>query len=201
MSAAAVVDVSRLPVFVSGSRGVLWWGMVGLLVIESMVFATLIASYFYLRFMAPGWPPAGVTPPELLLPTVNTLILVASSAFMWWGDEGIKEGDQRRLKLGVAGAAALGLVFLVLKVVEYADVDYRWDSHAYGSIVWTIVVFHSSHVASVLLKAIVVLTLAFRGHFTDQRHMGAQINGLYWHFVVAVWIPLYLTIYWAPRLL
>jgi cytochrome c oxidase subunit III len=62
------------------------------------------------------------------------------------------------------------------------------------------VIFHSAHVASVLLKGIVVLVMAFRGHFTRYRHLGVQVNGIYWHFVVGIWIPLYLTIYWTPRI-
>jgi cytochrome c oxidase subunit III len=200
MSAQATLDVSRLPVFVSGSRGLLWWGMLLLVTIECVVFGTFISSYFYLRSVAPQWPPAGVSPPELLLPTVNTFILVLSSLSIWWADRGIKKGDVARLKIGAGAAILFSAAFLVLKVVEYRDVDYYWDTHAYGSIIWTMIVFHSAHVASVLLKGIVVEVLAFRGHFTDQRNLGVDINGLYWHFVVVIWIPLYLTIYWAPRL-
>ena len=41
--------------------------------------------------------------------------------------------------------------------------------------------------------------LALRGHFTTERRLGVQINGLYWQFVVIVWIPLYLLLYWVPR--
>jgi cytochrome c oxidase subunit III len=200
MSTAATLDVSRLPVYASGSRALLWWGMFLLVTIESVVFATFIASYLFLRFVAPEWPPAGIAPPELLLPTINTIILIASSAAVYWGDNGIKKGDVMRLKLGVGAAALFSALFLVLKVVEYSDVKYYWDSHAYGSIIWTMIVFHSAHVGSVLLKGLIVLVLAFRGHFDAERHLGAQINGLYWHFVVGIWIPLYFTIYWVPRL-
>lgn len=195
-----VHDVAELPVLVSGSRALLWWGMLGLVIIESVVFATFITTYFYLRFHAPQWPPMGIDPPELLLPSINTVVLVASSLAVFWADRGIEKGDVARLKLGMAIGMALGALFLVLKVVEYRAVDYRWHTDAYGSIVWTMIIFHSAHVASVLLKGAVVEVLAFRGHFTRERHLGVQINGLYWHFVVVIWIPLYITIYLAPRL-
>jgi cytochrome c oxidase subunit III len=204
MSAAAPAvryDASALPTLHSGRRSPLWWGMVGLLTIETVVFSTLITAYLYLRFHNPNWPPAGVTPPDLLLPTLNTGILIASSFAMYWADQGIeKRGDVGQLKTGLGIAMALAVVFLVLKVVEYGDVEYRWDTSAYGSVIWTIIVFHSAHVASVLLKGVVVEILAFRGHFTRERHLGVQINGLYWHFVVIIWIPLYVTIYLVPRI-
>jgi cytochrome c oxidase subunit III len=196
-----VIHVGHLPNLVSGSRAPLWWGMAMLLVIESMVFGTLVASYFYLRMGHPEWPPPGVSPPELLLPSLNTLVLLASSGFMYYGDKSITKGNASGLVRGVAGAVALAVVFLVLKVVEYAGVPYRWDDHAYGSIVWTIVGFHSAHVASVALKGVVVFILGYRGYFTAERHLGVQVNGLYWHFVVLVWVPLFAVLYLAPRLM
>jgi cytochrome c oxidase subunit III len=196
-----VIPVGHLTNLVSGSRAPLWWGMVMLLVIESMVFGTLITSYFYLRMGAPEWPPPGISPPDLPLPTFNSLVLLASSGFMYYGDMAIKKGNNRGLLFGVAGAVALAIVFLVLKAVEYAAVPYRWDEHAYGSIIWSIIGFHSAHVASVALKGAVVFILAYRGYFNAERHLGVEVNGLYWHFVVLVWVPLFAVLYIAPRLM
>lgn len=201
MAQAAVINVHHLPNLVSGNRAPIWWGIVLLLVIESMVFATMMVSYLYLRMSEPQWPPAGIDPPDLLLPTVNSLVLLASSVPMYFADKAVTRGDQRTLKWGLIIAIALAVVFLVLKVVEYAKVEYAWYDHAYGSIVWLIIGFHSAHVISLVLKTIVMLTLAFRGYFNEKRVLGVQVNGLYWHFVVGVWVPLYFLLYWAPRLL
>jgi cytochrome c oxidase subunit III len=66
--------------------------------------------------------------------------------------------------------------------------------------VWTIISFHSLHVLSVLLKGLAVLGLSFRGYWTEERHLGVMMNGLYWHFVVVIWIPIYLVLYWVVRL-
>lgn len=201
MSERLVLDVSDYPTLVKGPRGALWWGMLALVIIEVVVFAVLISSYFYLRFLAPHWPPMGEKYPELFLPTVNTLVLIGSSGAVYMADKAIAErGDKRALNLWLAGSVLLAAVFLVLKVVEYAQKEYFWDTHAYGSVVWTIVVFHSSHVLSVVLKTLVVIALGLKGHWTKERHQGVKVNGLYWHFVVGIWIPLYLTIYWSPRI-
>jgi cytochrome c oxidase subunit III len=194
------IDVSDLSVYGESHDDPLYWGFLGILAIETTVFACLVASYFYLRFVAGSWPPGGHEPPDLLLPTVNTFVLLASSVAVWWADRGIEKGDSRRLAIGLAIGIVLAAVFLVLKVVEYSDAPYRWDSHAYGSIVWTIVGFHSAHVATLVMKTTVVDVLAWRGYFNERRRLGAKVNGIYWHFVVLVWIPLYLTLYIAPRL-
>jgi cytochrome c oxidase subunit III len=42
--------------------------------------------------------------------------------------------------------------------------------------------------------------LAFQGYFNERRHAAVDANGLYWHFVVAVWVPLFLLLYIFPRL-
>jgi cytochrome c oxidase subunit III len=195
-----VLDLSQLSPYANWTRATLWWGFIGLVVIEAAVFASFIATYLYLKAGSVSWPPAPHSPPELLLPTLNTAILIASSFVVHWGDKGIRVGDDRKLKIAMLGAVVMGTAFLVLKYVEYHDSEYWWDSHAYGSIIWTMIGFHSAHVAAVVLKAVVVDVLAFRGYFNKHRRLGAEVNGVYWHFVVVIWIPLYLTIYIVPRL-
>jgi cytochrome c oxidase subunit III len=201
MNGVSAIHVGGLPTMVSGPRATVWWGMVMLLAIESAVFGTLIASYFYLRLAEPAWPPPGVSLPDLKLSTINTFVLVASSGWMWYGDSGLEKGDVRRLLIGVTGALILAGVFIVLKVIEYADVSYRWDDHAYASIVWLTIGFHTAHVISLVLKTLVILGMATRGYLDQDRYIGIEVNGLYWHFVVIVWLPLYAVLYWAPRLL
>lgn len=201
MSERLVLDVSAYPSLVKGPRGALWWAFSGLILIEVVLFTGLIATYYYLKFLNPHWPPAGDKLPMRVLPTINTLVLICSSFAIYYADTSISErGDKRGMVMGLVASLLLGVTFLVLKVVEYSQVEYFWDSHAYGSIVWTMIVFHSSHVLSVVLKTSVVLALAYRGHWTKERCQGIKVNGLYWHFVVVIWIPLYFTIYWSPRL-
>jgi cytochrome c oxidase subunit III len=195
----ATHDARGLTPYSVGAEGPLWWGMIGMIAIETAVFAILVTSYFYLANHNPSWPPGGIDNPKLLLPTINSFVLIASSLIVHQADKAVERGNQRVLRIGMLVSSLLALTFLILKVVEYSDVPYKWDDHSYGSIVWLIIGFHSSHVLALLLKAVVVTTLAFRGYFNTRRRLGVIINGMYWHFVVAVWIPLYIVLYWAPR--
>jgi heme/copper-type cytochrome/quinol oxidase subunit 3 len=196
-----IVPAEALPANPSDRRAPVWWGVMLMIVIELTVFASLIASYFYLKVGSPVWPPGGIEPPELLLPSINAGVLLLSSLPVWWADSGIRKGDQRRLKLGLAIGFVMGVAFLVLKYIEYSQNEYTWATNAYGSIVWTITGFHSAHVVVLLIKTLVVEVLAFRGYFSERRNIGVQVNGLYWHFVVLAWVPLFATLYLAPRFL
>jgi cytochrome c oxidase subunit III len=190
----------RFPGYNKSHNAPIWWGILGLILIECVVFSSLIASYFYLGFRQPEWPLPGVRDPELLMPTIGTLLLVASSVSMHSADSAIKDDNVKKLIWGLAISIGLSAGFLTLKIIEYSDKGYRWDSHPYGSIVWTMIFFHSAHVVSVLLKTIVVLTLAWRGFFHEDNRIAITVNGFYWHFVVVVWIPLFSVIYLSPRL-
>lgn len=194
-----VIDARKFSPYATSTEGPLWWGMLAMIAIETAVVVALIVSYFFLKTHNDAWPLGGYDVPKLLLPTINTFVLIASSLVMHWADVGAKMDDQRRLRVGMVVATTLGALFLTLKVVEYSQVPYKWDSNAYGSIVWLIIGFHSAHVLILLMKASIVTTMAFRGFFTPRRRLGVVINGLYWHFVVIIWLPLYFVLYWTPR--
>lgn len=200
MERTATIDFSDLPESPPDHRATLWWGIAGLVLVETVVFATLVTAYYYLKLQHVEWPPAGTKAPELLLPVVNLFVLLASSVPMHFADRGVKRDDQRMLRLGLVGSIVFALLFLAIKVVEYSDVAYRWDTHAYASIVWTITGFHSAHVVALILKTTVISTMAFRGRFHSGDRLPVTVNGVYWHFVVVVWLPLFFVLYITPRL-
>ena len=77
MKERSVIDVSHLPGYAFGHRSLMWWGTMGMIVIEGFMFAVLIAAYFYLRSHLPHWPP-NLLPPDLRWGTLNTVVLVLS---------------------------------------------------------------------------------------------------------------------------
>lgn len=180
-----------------GSHG--WWAIMLLIMIESTVFAGLIASYFYFFSNATVWPPDGIKPPDLLIPTIYSIILWASVIPAYVADRSLANGNLGGLKLWRAVATAMLIVFLIMKGYEYSHLDYLWDDTVYGSMVWMIAGFHSSHVVVVLLKTLSTQTLAWKGFFNAKRRSAVQATTLYWLFVVAAWIPLYATVYLFPN--
>lgn len=188
-----------LPHLVTGSKGTGWWGIVMLLMIESAVFAGLIASYFYLFANADVWPSGNATPPKMMVPIIYSIILLASGVLGYLGDKAMDHGDVRKMQIfRLSGCVAL-IVFLALKAYEYINLDYLWDDSAYSSIMWLIAGFHSAHVASVLLKELAIQALAAKGFFNIERRGAIQGATLYWSYVVLMWIPLFATLYIFPN--
>jgi heme/copper-type cytochrome/quinol oxidase subunit 3 len=173
--------------------------MMLLILTEASLFGYLLFSYFYLTSMARGpWPPAGL--PELRLALPNTGILLLSSGTMWWAESGIRLGRAGRLLGGLVLTLALGAVFLGIQVVEYRHQTFGPSTDAYGSLFFTITGFHGAHVAVGLLMIAVVALRAGLGHFSASRHLAVTNVAWYWHFVDAVWLAVFTSLYLSPRL-
>lgn len=201
MSAAdgSVGVENRLPTTLNGIQAPVYWGMLALVAIETVVFATLLSSYFYLRLLSDEWPPAGVPNPELLLPVINTVVLLTSSGVLLWATRGLPQNNQRRLKIGLGIAIALEGVFFTIKMVVSTGLPFSWSDHAYGSIFASIDRLHSLHVVIAIVMATVVEILAFRGAFDAEHRLGVQAVNIYWQFVALIWLPVFVVLFLVPR--
>jgi heme/copper-type cytochrome/quinol oxidase subunit 3 len=200
MGMTATTAAYTVPVDGRGTRAPGWWGMILLIITEASLFAYLLFSYFYLGSMQAAWPLPPHGDPDLTLALPNTVILLASSGTMWWGERGIERGTQGRLRLGMLLTLILGVVFLVIQGIEYSHQRFTPATDAYGSLFFTITGFHGAHVAVGLLMNVVVQIWAWRGHFTADRHLAVSAAALYWHFVDVVWLFVFASLYITPRL-
>jgi heme/copper-type cytochrome/quinol oxidase subunit 3 len=202
--AATGLPGELLPQQGEGPRAFGWWGMVWLIGTEATLFALLIASYFYLRFRdQPTWPPDGLPDPTLGLPLAMTVILWSSSIPVHLAERGIRAGNQRRLRWGLAAGFVLGATFLAITVgVEWPESlhDFGPTTNAYGSLYYTITGFHAAHVLVGLLFNLWNQVRAWRGAFDEHRHLSVQNFTMYWHFVDVVWAFVLATVYISPNL-
>ena len=197
--AAETIPLERLTTRLDGPRAPVWWAMVLLIAIETTVFLTFISSYFYLWMLSPEWPPAGVDPPDLMLPIINTVVLLTSSLVVLWATKGIRKGDQKRLRWGIGIGAGLETVFFGIKMLVSTGLPFGWSSHAYGSVFAPIDRLHSAHVVVAIIMAVVVEILAIRGYFSEDRLLGVEVVNLYWQFVALIWLPVFLVLFLLPR--
>ena len=198
MSQRHVLDVSPLPKFAFGHRGLIWWGTTGFMVIEGSMFVTALIVYFYLRLKVEEWPPS-LPNPEITVATINVLLVLVSCIPNALAHRAAEAFDLRKARLWVVILTLLGLVSLVLRAFEYTQLNCRWDDNAYASIVWVLLSLHTIHVGTDVVDSGVLAALLFTGPVTERRFVDVSENSLYWYFIVAWWIPIYVTIYFMPR--
>ncbi|MDB5899485.1 MAG: cytochrome oxidase subunit [Ramlibacter sp.] len=204
MNEAAVkdgaLDVSQLPTVVFSHRSLMWWGTLGVMAIEGTLFALAIMAYFYLRSHQATWPITSL-PPDLLWGTINTFVMLASFFPAHMAKRAAERMDLRGVRVWLVGCVVFGVAFSVLRGFEFAALNVRWDSNAYGSVVWLLMGLHTTHIVTDLIDTIVLTVLFFTGPLEGKRYVDVSENSFYWYFVVAAWIPIYFVIYWGARAL
>ena len=192
------LDVSALPSNAFGNQGLVWWGTVGFMVIEGSMFVIGIIVYFYLRLRVQQWPPS-LPDPSLGVPTANLLLVLASAVPNALAKRAAEKFDLSRVRLWLTVVTLMGVGNVILRAFEYQALNCRWDDNAYASITWVLLSMHTIHIATDVTDSAVLAVMMMTGPITKKRFTDVSENALYWYFIIAWWIPIYLVIYWAPR--
>lgn len=190
--------IRELPRLGHFSHSTLWWGICALIAIELSVFGGLAASYFYLRLGHESWPPPGVPLPDWHYSALVTALLLISSYTIQKATTRAVQG--RSPVLFLAASVSLAFAAEVVRFIELANVPFRWDEHAYGSIFWAIKGLHFVHIVAAFLGTGLIAVIAAIGPGTRLIQIAIEVDGLYWQFVVWVWVPIFFVMYIVPRL-
>jgi len=181
---------------------------------EVLFFGGLILAYCVYRMLhSDGFAEAG-RHTEIVIGTANTAILLTSSALVAWAVMITKLDQGRIAGLLLWGAAAIGVLFLILKGIEYS-IEYREGlvpglkftySEAYPGAVSLFFAFYfvatGLHALHILIGVVVLSVIGIRarqGAYSERYHAPMTVAGLYWHFVDVVWIFLFALIYLPGR--
>ncbi|MBI1869938.1 MAG: heme-copper oxidase subunit III [Chlamydiae bacterium] len=161
---------------------------------KAMMFITLLAAYSVLRFANPGW--QGPYHLPILMTSINTLILLSSSFFLHQAQTMINKGTNQKLFSKIGITLVLGIIFLVLQGVEWAKLIREGlvlKTGPFASTFFTLTGFHGLHV---LVGLCVLLFLLMRSKQQPLKNPTPfHIGSMYWHFVDAVWIVIFVSLY------
>ena len=194
-------DLAELPTHKFGPSSLTWWGIIGYMIVEGGFFALAFAAYFFLMGHEQGWPPEARKAPDLLAGTLFTVVILVSEIWNTKIKKAARERDVpaiRRLMLLMIGFAT---VLLIIRGFEFNSLNVRWTDDAYGSIIWALLLLHTTHLATDWGDTIVLGALMYTDVGWEARRLvDTDENALYWRYVWLLWLPIYLMIYWVPRL-
>ena len=171
------------------------FGLATFLVADGMTFAGFFAAYLTFRAVNPL--PAGSTYElELLLPSINTMLLVVSSYTFHRSGRNLLLGRMGPCRWWLLLTAALGAAFLTGQMVEYFTLPFGLTDNLFASTFYALTGFHGLHVT---LGVICILLVWFQtrngGRVTSAAPFGLEAAELYWHFVDGIWVVLYGILY------
>lgn len=172
------------------------FGVVLFLIAESMIFLGLFAAYLIYASVMPEWPPEGTPELDLILPGINSIILISSSFVMHRGQSAIKKNDTSGLQFWFGLTALMGAIFLGGQLYEYSHLEFGLTTNLFTSCFYVLTGFHGLHVTVGLLLILFVLQRSTRqNHYSSEEHFGVEASELYWHFVDVVWVILFGLVY------
>jgi cytochrome c oxidase subunit 3 len=194
-------------------------GMWVFLATEVMFFGTLFLSVAVYRYLFSQEFEKASARLNWMIGGTNTLVLLLSSLTIVLAVHYAKLARRKQIVIFLALTALLGVCFLGFKGLEYY-LDYRenlipgwrfnpaeWVSRdglqpdqiphvkLFLFLYWVMTGLHALHVTIGICAVLVVLVLAWRGHFSTVYYAPVDVTALYWHFVDIVWIFLLPTLY------
>lgn len=190
-------------------------GMWLFLATELLFFGALFFVYAVYRSFHPAGTAEASRHAELAIGTINTVLLLTSSAVFSYGLACARQGRNHALSWASIVTAGIGAAFLLLKGYEWME---DFDKHLFpgpgfgiggpdigGAQLFWCCCFISTALYGVHLIIGIGLVgwiawTARRGRYSASYYTPVEVVGLYWSFVDMVWLVLYPTIYLAGRI-
>ena len=171
------------------------FGLATFLVADGMTFAGFFAAYLTFRAVNP-LPSGHNYELELLLPTVNTLLLLVSSFTFHRAGAALRRGNHPVCQRWLLLTAALGFSFLAGQMKEYFSLPFGLTDNLFASTFYAITGFHGRHVT---LGGLMILIVWWQsregGRISVDNQFPLEAAELYWHFVDGIWVILYGLLY------
>ena len=175
-------------------------GILSLILTESVFFSIFVVAYvFYL-----GKSLAGPYPKDVLsTPILNTICLLSSSITIVLAIRSLRAGAIGAFTVWWFVTFALGLEFMIGTAMEWHKLIYHDGltirTNLFGTTYYSLVGLHALHVTIGLLLILLVGILTMCGYMNERHVERTDVLSWYWHFVDAVWVVVFLTVYVIGR--
>jgi len=175
-------------------------GIMLLILTESVFFSIFVVAYvFYSGKSLTGPYPRDVLSPPIL----NTICLLSSSITIVLAIHALRANSLRAFATWWFVTFALGLEFMIGTAIEWHHLIYHDGltirTNLFGTTYYSLVGLHALHVTIGLMLILLVLILTMCGYMNERHVERTDVLSWYWHFVDAVWVVVFLTVYVVGR--
>lgn len=166
---------------------------------EVMLFGGLFSAYILLRVGADVWP-EGRDILNVPLATLNTVVLITSSITMVLAWASLVRGNTNKYRLYNYGTLLCGLMFLVIKYIEYSSKFHHGlfpSESTFLAIYFTLTGLHGLHVVGGMCALAYLQFIGSKMWDSQPARFTGRVEcaGLFWHLVDLVWIFLFPVLY------
>jgi heme/copper-type cytochrome/quinol oxidase subunit 3 len=180
-----VLDVGELPSHAFGHRDPLWWAVILLVAIESTMLVLLTVSYFYIRSRTDPFPPVVVPRRIAWIATAELGVWLVSIVPTYRSGRAAIAGSVPGMRRWLLLATGLGVIACALRWYEIHCLPMRWDSHAYGSVVWALLGLQWVHGLTGIGENALYIAVLWIGPVENKHRADIEVSTPLWYFVVA----------------
>ena len=172
------------------------FGLITFLIADGMTFAGFFAAYLTYKAVNP-LPDGAIYELELPIPTLNTILLLVSSATFHKAGKALLKNKNSDTQKWLLVTALLGITFLICQLFEYFNLPFGLTDNLFASTFYALTGFHGLHVTLGTLMILIISwqTRPKEGRITNQNMFPLEAVELYWHFVDGIWVILFIILY------
>ena len=172
------------------------FGLITFLIADGMTFAGFFAAYLTYKAVNP-LPDGAIYELELPIPTLNTILLLISSATFHKAGKALLKNKNSDTQKWLIVTALLGITFLICQLFEYFNLPFGLTDNLFASTFYALTGFHGLHVTLGTLMILIISwqTRPKEGRITNQNMFPLEAVELYWHFVDGIWVILFIILY------
>ena len=172
------------------------FGLITFLIADAMTFAGFFAAYLTYKAVNP-LPDGSIYELELGIPTLNTILLLLSSATFHKAGKSLINKKNSQTQKWLLVTAFLGIIFLICQLFEYFHLPFGLTDNLFASTFYALTGFHGLHVT---LGTLMILIISWQtrtngGRITFENIFPLEAVELYWHFVDGIWVILFIILY------
>tara|TARA_Y100000589_G_scaffold324365_1_gene360435 strand:+ start:411 stop:1013 length:603 start_codon:yes stop_codon:yes gene_type:complete len=172
------------------------FGLIIFLIADGMTFAGFFAAYLTYKAVNP-LPQGAIYELELAIPTLNTILLLVSSATFHKAGKALVNKDNNNSQKWLIFTSFLGITFLICQLFEYFHLPFGLTDNLFASTFYALTGFHGLHVTLGTLMILIITwqTRINGGRITYANMFPLEAVELYWHFVDGIWVILFVILY------
>ncbi|QAA81938.1 heme-copper oxidase subunit III [Aequorivita sp. H23M31] len=176
-------------------KNILWFGIISL----TMSFAGLTSAYVVSK-ERPDWISSFEIPPAFY---ISLVLILISSVTIHLGKKAVQKDRPSQGMILFIVTLLLGIAFVVFQFVGFSEIiksGYNFTgptSSITTSFIYLVVLLHVAHVVGALVSLVVVIYNHYKQKYRNGKTLGIELAATFWHFVDAIWIYLFLFLYFV----
>jgi cytochrome c oxidase subunit III len=170
-------------------------GMMVAIISFAMLFASLFLGFAVFRLNTPVWPPMGIKRPDLLIPSVSTILIVLSSFFL---EKFSRSLERLPRKILFFVSLTLGILFIVSQFDLWNNLKSQGllaSSGIFGSLIYAFTWIHVAHMVLAVSFLLFLTPSILRGDYKNKNKLKILNATKFWHFLAIVWGLMFLFLF------